>query len=56
MLDRKELEARVCECYQVVKREFDRLLPTPKRQETPVARVSSARHLETREANKHPIS
>lgn len=56
VLDRKELEARVCECYQVVKREFDRLLPTPKRQETPVARVSSARHLETREANKHPIS
>ena len=31
MLDRAALEARVCECYQVVKMEFDRLLPyTPK--------------------------
>jgi CRP-like cAMP-binding protein len=27
VLDRPELEARVCECYQVVKAEFDRLLP-----------------------------
>jgi CRP-like cAMP-binding protein len=27
VLDRAGLEARVCECYQVVKREFDRLLP-----------------------------
>jgi CRP-like cAMP-binding protein len=27
MLDRAALEARVCECYQVVKMEFDRLLP-----------------------------
>ena len=26
-LDRLGLEARVCECYQVVKTEFDRLLP-----------------------------
>ena len=34
VLDRKKLEQRVCECYQVVKTEFDRLLPyrplTPK--------------------------
>ncbi len=28
VLDRPGLEARVCECYQVVKREFDRLLPS----------------------------
>lgn len=28
VLDRPGLEARVCECYQVVKNEFDRLLPT----------------------------
>jgi len=28
MLDRAALEARVCECYQVVKMEFDRLLPS----------------------------
>jgi CRP-like cAMP-binding protein len=27
VLDRPGLEARVCECYQVVKNEFDRLLP-----------------------------
>jgi Mn-dependent DtxR family transcriptional regulator len=26
VLDRRQLEARVCECYAVVKREFDRLL------------------------------
>jgi CRP-like cAMP-binding protein len=27
VLDRKRLEARVCECYAVVKKEYDRLLP-----------------------------
>ena len=27
VLDRSRLEARACECYQVVKSEFDRLLP-----------------------------
>jgi CRP-like cAMP-binding protein len=27
ILDRKKLELRVCECYAVVKKEFDRLLP-----------------------------
>ncbi len=27
VLDRPRLEARSCECYQVVKREYDRLLP-----------------------------
>jgi len=27
VLDRPGLEKRVCECYQVVKEEFDRLLP-----------------------------
>jgi len=27
VLDRPGLEARACECYQVVKTEFDRLLP-----------------------------
>jgi CRP-like cAMP-binding protein len=27
VLDRKGLEARVCECYAVVKKEYDRLLP-----------------------------
>jgi len=28
VVDRAGLEARACECYRVVKREFDRLLPT----------------------------
>jgi len=27
VLDRPRLEARACECYQVVRKEFDRLLP-----------------------------
>jgi hypothetical protein len=27
VLDRAKLEQRVCECYAVVKKEFDRLLP-----------------------------
>ena len=27
VLDRAKLEKRVCECYAVVKKEFDRLLP-----------------------------
>ena len=27
VLDRKGLESRTCECYAVVKREYDRLLP-----------------------------
>lgn len=29
VLDRKRIEKRVCECYAVVKREYDRLLPMP---------------------------
>jgi CRP-like cAMP-binding protein len=29
VLDRPKPEARACECYAVVKREFDRLLPFP---------------------------
>ena len=29
VLDRAQLEARVCECYAVVKKEYDRLLPDP---------------------------
>jgi len=27
VLDRQQVEARVCECYAVVKKEYDRLLP-----------------------------
>jgi len=33
VLDRPGLEERVCECYQVVKTEFDRLLPELQRKE-----------------------
>ena len=29
VLDRRGLEARTCECYAVVKKEYDRLLPHP---------------------------
>jgi CRP-like cAMP-binding protein len=29
VLDRQGLEQQVCECYQVVKKEYDRLLPSP---------------------------
>jgi len=29
VLDRSKLEMQVCECYQVVKKEYERLLPTP---------------------------
>ena len=32
VLDRAKLERRVCECYAVVKREYDRLLPARKAQ------------------------
>lgn len=56
VLDRQGLEARVCECYQVVKKEFDRLLPAIKRPETPAAPIALARHLEIRTANKRSAS
>ena len=39
VLDRPGLEARVCECYAVVKKEYDRLLP-PKTVGTAPARIS----------------
>jgi len=31
VLDRVEMEARVCECYETVKSEYDRLLPHPRK-------------------------
>ncbi len=34
VLDRKALESRACECYGLVKREFDRLLPRLHQAET----------------------
>ena len=30
VLDRPGIEARACECYAVVKKEYDRILPTPR--------------------------
>jgi CRP-like cAMP-binding protein len=30
LLDRTEMEARVCECYETVKSESERLMPRPK--------------------------
>lgn len=32
VLDRRALESRACECYEVVKRECDRLVPAPERE------------------------
>ncbi len=43
VLDRPGLEARVCECYQVVKTEFYRLLPPPPR--SPLTSFIRAKHL-----------
>jgi CRP-like cAMP-binding protein len=37
IVDRSGLESRVCECYQVVKTECDRLLPYPLNPSAPVA-------------------
>ena len=34
IMDRAKLETYVCECYRVVKNEFDRLLPTNQRVST----------------------
>ena len=39
VLDRPELEARVCECYAVVKREYDRLLPAAVPREIPTVKA-----------------
>lgn len=52
VLDRKGLEARVCECYQVVKSEFDRLLPVTTRPYVSTTRASLAHRLETSLAKK----
>jgi CRP-like cAMP-binding protein len=43
VLDRAQLEARVCECYAVVKKEYDRLLPAimSSSARAPLARVNS---------------
>jgi DNA-binding transcriptional MocR family regulator len=40
VLDRRQLEARVCECYMVVKREYDRLLHEYGKMAAPASVVS----------------
>jgi CRP-like cAMP-binding protein len=45
VLDRAGLEARVCECYSVVKTEMDRLLPSTAQ---PLSPVSAARQTKAR--------
>jgi len=42
VLDRQKLEAQVCECYGVAKREYDRLLPLASRLTT--VRLSTPRN------------
>ncbi|MXS82864.1 Crp/Fnr family transcriptional regulator [Nitrosomonas oligotropha] len=56
VLDRQGLEARVCECYQVVRREFDRLLPAAEQIEAVAARISLARHLDIHTTHKRSAS
>lgn len=51
VLDRPGLEAQVCECYQVVKAEFDRLLPAHKLPETSANCIPWVRHAEIHDAN-----
>jgi len=52
VLDRTGLEAHTCECYQVVKTEYDRLLPKPTLRETPTSRIPAVVH---REMNKENV-
>jgi CRP-like cAMP-binding protein len=51
VLDRPGLEARSCECYQVVKREYDRLLPGSTFRETQTLRIQAVVHRESGEEN-----
>jgi CRP-like cAMP-binding protein len=55
VLDRRGLEERVCECYQVVKTEFDRLLPGLARQEPSSPPIRALNSLEGRETNLSPL-
>jgi hypothetical protein len=52
VLDRTGLEAHACECYQVVKTEYDRLLPKPTLRKTPTSRIQAVVH---REMNKENV-
>jgi hypothetical protein len=46
------LETQVCECYQVVKTEFDRLLPSHDPLASP---IRTERYRESLRANKSPL-
>jgi hypothetical protein len=48
IVDRRRLEAHVCECYAVVKREYDRLLP--RRQDAILAAIATHYRREARGA------
>ena len=50
VLDRPRLEAEACECYAVVKREYDRLFPAKAPCRTPAPRAGVA---STAAARKH---
>ena len=55
VLDRQGLEAQTCECYQVVKTEFDRLLPSPAH--GPLASpIRMVRHRANLTTNVSPLS
>jgi hypothetical protein len=56
VLDRPGLEARVCECYQVVKTEFDRPQPPSLRRDSLTFRSRAVRYRATLEANASPFS
>jgi hypothetical protein len=54
VLDRPRLEAQTCECYVVVKREYDRLL-RPENTKTPSATLAYKAHIvRTAHVREHP--
>lgn len=55
VLDRQGLEARVCECYQVVKTEFGRLLPLLSRPEESKTSFLNLPTMKSRHAFNHPF-
>ena len=52
VLDRPKLEARVCECYAVVKREYDRLIPTALRHGIPNDQSRGLKSTSTRRSRR----
>lgn len=55
VLDRPGLEGRVCECYQLVKTEFDRLLPSLPQREPSTSHFRAVHSLDNRETNISPF-